>query len=121
MIVEHRFANVLRWVAEGKEIQGEFQNGWRTLSHKEVLSIVADSCLPAEEFRVKPATVGIDSHEAILPVTAPSEGQVLWFWDVSAAEPVQITYSSKFRQSAKEGELFLSSAAAEAAYLRGEA
>lgn len=123
----HRYAEALRWIADGKDVQIRWGSkpDWLEMSKRN--EIVNDEVLRGAgeyEFRLKPRTVKIGSREIEAPVLGPVEGQTLWWYDSGADEPIA---SEPSASEAAKGEWFASASAATAAYdaflalLRGEA
>lgn len=124
----HRYAEALRWIADGKDVQVRWGSkpDWLEMSKRS--EIVNDEVLRgvgAYEFRLKPRTVKIGRREVESPVLEPVEGQELWYWSHDYGEPRR---SRSPRPSKVESGCYFASAdAARAAHsaltalLRGEA
>lgn len=129
MATEHKYAQVLRWIADGKTVQIRWGVDLRWVALENRNEIVNDEILRGAgdyEFRLKPRTVKIGSREVEVPVLEPVEGQKLWYWNTQEGCASSVTYGAAFSASAKEGEFFSSEDAASCAYsaftalLRGE-
>lgn len=82
MKTEHRYAQALRWIADGKNLQIRWGKDPRWMELPERNEIVMDEILRgvgAYEFRIKPRTVKIGNREIEAPVLEPEEGQELWY------------------------------------------
>lgn len=84
---EHKYAQVLRWLADGEKIQVNV-NGWTTLSEEGVLRNILIGT--HNEFRLAPRTIRVNGVEVPAPErVAPERGtayfvpSVLWddFYD----------------------------------------
>lgn len=82
---EHKYAQVLRWIADGKEVMGTldgavgeypFPKMFATSALFDVLNGV-----DGYTFRLKPRTVMIGDIECEAPVLEPEEGQSLYWID----------------------------------------
>lgn len=125
----HRYAEALRWIADGKDVQFSHPDihGWQDLTRLSQPALSSFFAGEVEwEFRLKPRTVKIGSREVEAPVLEPVEGQKLWYWNTQEGCASSVTYGAAFSASAKEGEFFSSEDAASCAYsaftalLRGE-
>ena len=126
-MAEHKYAQVLRWIADGKAVQCKAHRGeWVELEEagRALHSIGLGTSIPPEGYRLKPRTVKIGSREVEAPVLEPEVGQTLWYWDNYHEGPRD---GKPSKEKASNGEWFASSDAARAAYaaytalLRGEA
>lgn len=128
----HRYAEALRWIADGKDAQIRWGSKLDWLYMSESSEIVNDEVLrgvAGYEFRLKPHTVKIGSREVGAPVMEPAEGQTLWFTN-SFGVVQRSMFEGESGVKAKRasgGRYFASEAAAIAAHeaisalLRGEA
>lgn len=130
MAQEHKYAQVLRWIADGKAVQFQDSSGtWSTPSLDWVFSEMADCDYTPSRFRIKPRTVKIGNREIEAPVLEPVEGQDLWYWDQGQWEPVKTTGDLALKPCdfTKAGLFFASPEACRAAreavtaLMRGEA
>ena len=83
-MAEHKYAQVLRWIADGKAVQCKARRGeWVELEEagRALQSIGLGTSTPPEDYRLKPRTVKIGNREVKAPVLAPVAGQRLWYWD----------------------------------------
>lgn len=127
----HRYAEALRWIADGKDVQVRWgpRPDWLEMSKRN--EIVNDEVLRGVgeyEFRLKPRTVKIGSREVEAPVFTRTEGQIVWYWDFANAQPAESrAIGSLGAEWLNEGRYFASADAcrdahdAVAALLRGEA
>lgn len=127
----HRYAEALRWIADGKDVQFSHPDihGWQDLTR---LSQPALSSFFAGEggweFRLKPRTVKIGSREVEAPVLEPVEGQEVYWTAASGTENsgVFLGGNELMVNRARSGSLFASEEAARAAHeavaalMRGE-
>ena len=113
----HRYAEALRWIAEGKHVQIRWGSDERWLELKDRNEIVNDEILRgmgAYQFRLKPRTVKIGSREVEAPVLEPEDGRTLWFTN-SLGVPQAATFdggTSRHDKRAASGRLFASEKAA---------
>lgn len=127
----HRYAEALRWIADGKDVQVRWglKPDWLEMSKRN--EIVNDEVLRGVggyEFRLKPRTVKIGSREIEAPVMEPVEGQRVYWTAASGTENSAVFQSGECMEDrAQAGRLFASEDAARAAHeaisalLRGEA
>ena len=126
-MAEHKYAQVLRWIADGKAVQCKaHRGGWVELEEagRALQSIGLGTSIPPEDYRLKPRTVKIGSREVEAPVLEPEDGQRLWWWDNYHDGPCD---GKPSKDEASNGEWFASAEAARGAYsaytalLRGDA
>lgn len=117
MATEHKYAHVLRWIADGKAVQIRWGKDPRWMPLEQRNEIVNDEILRGVgdyEFRIKPRTVKIGSREVEAPVLEPAEGQELWYWNYKYEEPRQSRVPSM--NKAHAGVYFASPEACRAAH-----
>lgn len=93
-MAEHKYAQALRWLADGKEVEVRWGSRpeWLPLSNRN--EIVNDEIMRGAggyEFRLKPRTVKIGSREVEAPVLEPvlepgTPGSV-WTWNSDYCRP----------------------------------
>lgn len=130
MATEHKYARVLRWIADGKTVQFSHPelHGWQDLTR---LSQPALSSFFAGEdeweFRIKPRTVKIGNREVEAPVLEPVGGQELWYWSSGVDAPTKSSDVLRSESAVRDGAYFASPEACRAAHeawvalMRGEA
>lgn len=131
MKTEHKYAQVLRWIADGEDVQWQSVTGeWRDQGPRVTLTDVNGEDYPLDRYRVKPRTVQIGSRMVEAPVLEPVAGQEIW---ICAADGEPQAYAgggyhpiSYCAHHVKNGKAFASAEAARAAHeaiaalLRGE-
>ena len=130
-MAEHKYAQVLRWIADGKAVQSASRRVGRVRRSRARSSVYRSwDIYPPEDYRLKPRTVKIGNREVEAPVLEPEEGQKLWFWNSMDDEYDSYLFDPDVSLSikqAKRGEMFATreacNAATEAwfALLRGDA
>lgn len=142
MKTEHRYAQVLRWIADGfasriearlggsehsgqwGALIGQFKE-WGYSDDWQAALLRGDFDGNEWEFRIKPRTVKIGNREIEAPVLEPVEGQTVWYWDSVHWKPV--TSGGSQEDWARDGWYFASPEACRAAreawvaLMRGEA
>ena len=73
---EHKYAQVLRWLADGEKIQVNV-NGWTTLSEEGVLRNILIGT--HNEFRLAPSTIRVNGVEVPAPEREPLEFNTEFF------------------------------------------
>ena len=127
----HRYAEALRWIADGKDVQIRwgFNSDWLEMAPRN--EMVNDEVLRGVgqyEFRIKPRTVKIGSREVEAPVLEPGDRQMVWCWDSDFNKPEeQYAGGHVAEPKFKLGLCFATEKACQAAHdafhalLRGEA
>lgn len=127
-MTEHKYAQVLRWIADGKKVQWNGWDGaWHTLTEKEILKALGgDDPAPPHDFRLAPRTVKVGDVEIEAPLTELN-GEAWYFepdgsvYDTSGVTRVWVDIAMN------SGMLFSTKEAAEAAHaawvklMRGDA
>lgn len=96
MNTPHPQADILRAIADGREIQGRhFTNnnvgGWVDMTHSTALSAL-NTANPGWSLRIKPATIRIGSAEVNAPMReAPARGKTYWVPAIDSAS-LRVTY-----------------------------
>ena len=90
MNIEHKYADVLRWVAEGKHVECRVHSNnpwarWPNDFSDEQIALVVQG-LGVYEFRVAPETVLIGEYECEAPVLKPSPRQNVWHYSPGTKE-----------------------------------
>ena len=130
-MAEHKYAQVLRWIADGKAVQCKaHRGGWVELEEagRALQSIGLGTSIPPEDYRLKPRTVKIGSREVEAPVLEPGDRQMVWCWDSDFNKPEEHYADSAVAEPQfKLGLCFATEEACQAAHdavhalLRGEA
>lgn len=135
---KHKYAQALRWIADGEEVQARIQEGpWALLNdfnneHSTNILKGAVHSFSDYEFRIKPKTVKIGSREVEAPVLAPEAGTELWYANTAHGcriEPFRFSENPHphIADRVASGQAFANSEAALAAHeaisalLRGDA
>ena len=118
-MAENKYAQVLRWIADGENVQ--FQDGigaWHHQSWEETIAEISVSKYEPERYRIEPRTMTIAGREIEAPLTAIAIHQEVWMCD-GEGNPVSIRYASMpaFESLRDSGRLFATQSAAKAAYL----
>lgn len=128
-MTEHKYAQVLRWIADGKKVQFRANTGTfvdecieRTL-HR--ISVGLDG----HEYRIAPRTVKVGDVEIEAPLDSAAHGSTAYFCDdFGAAHEIVLMLGSMHHAALlQSGRLFSSAEAAEAAHaawvklMRGDA
>lgn len=90
---EHPFAEVLRWIANGEEVEVRIcGSGWRHIPHSKVLPYICVDAATPENFRLKRKTIKIGDVEVPEPMrTAPEIGCECYLVDlISGVSPGNI-------------------------------
>ena len=104
---KHSYANVLRWVADGEQVQREDDLiGWFDLPHSEsVLREVIGGFHNPDSYRVKPATILINGHEVPEPLQKhPAELTTVYWPELDALGTTN--RSEYYRESKRYRALF---------------
>jgi hypothetical protein len=66
---EHKYAQVLRWIADGEAVQVQLSNGsWANEDSSDLLIAVADgNAYHADRYRLAPRTVTVNGVECVAP------------------------------------------------------
>ena len=92
----HRYAEVLRWIADGEVVQHRLPNSeaseWSDfcLDDDACRRLIKGTLNSLWEFRLKPRTVKIGSREVEAPVLEPGDRQMVWCWDSEFNKPEQL-------------------------------
>lgn len=90
MKTEHKYAQVLRWIADGTPFQVDTFSGWvdAEIGSSGILSVIADgSAVSPERFRIKPRTVMCNGVEVPAPESvAPASGARYYMVEVDSEE-----------------------------------
>lgn len=82
-MAEHKYAQVLRWLADGKEVVGTPPGGtveYQFPTHFNMPSVIdVVTGVGGYTFRLKPRTITIGRVECEAPVLEPEEGQTLYW------------------------------------------
>lgn len=98
MKTEHKYAQVLRWIADGEEIQWYGWGGqWHPIEHDKIMKALSgEDAAPPEHFRLKPRTITVNGREIVAgesEALRPDESYC-------AADPTACEYFVSYRWSA---------------------
>lgn len=76
MKTEHKYAQVLRWIADGEQIQWYGWGGqWHPIEHDTIMKALSgEDAAPPEHFRLKSSTITVNGREVQAPETVEPEG-----------------------------------------------
>lgn len=132
-MTEHKYAQVLRWIADGKEVQTKFLDGsWvdvKCFADKKLASMLRNEFHASDEFRLAPRTVKVGDVEIEPPLSECQEGEKVFVRLVDGEVAALDFYkaSSYCVGMLEAGRLFRTPEAAEAAHaawvklMRGDA
>lgn len=89
MKTEHKYAQVLRWIADGEEIQWYGWGGqWHPIEHKEIMKALSgEDAAPPEHFQIKPRTITVNGREIVEPERkALEDDQAYWVPSIAREE-----------------------------------
>lgn len=93
---ESEYANVLRAIAEGHELQW-FDSGKKwvsVISNKQILiDIGCGTALPPCEYRIKPCTININGHEVPEPMRVAPEKETRYYAPHVLAEDLYVCWT----------------------------
>lgn len=118
-MAENKYAQVLRWIADGESVQWHAEDGeWVSHHWADTLLEIAGDEYEPERYRIEPRTMTIAGREIEAPLTAIAVHQEVWMCD-GEGNPVSIRYASMpaFESLKDSGRLFATQSAAKAAYL----
>lgn len=124
MKTEHKYAQVLRWIADGESVEARRtgfnkEQPWADFPHDFDERLVCIALLGDDqwEFRLKPRTITVNGREIVAPIHHQDEGQEVWSFDV-LGNVFRTTYRSGKSMSyaaAEFGAIFASEHDAECA------
>ncbi|MEG0991355.1 MAG: hypothetical protein RSN88_10880 [Gordonibacter sp.] len=131
-MAEHKYAEALRWLADGKEIEvrwGSRPEWWQLSMRNEVVNDEIVQGRGHYQFRLKPRTVKIGCREVEAPVRELKKGETYFYMDYAHCKAEKTTFEGhKFdAECLATGRAFASREACQAAHdaihalLRGEA
>ena len=83
---QHRYANILRAIADGEEIQWQASNGnWLNKDHGDSLIEIGQMTYVSSRYRVKPKTITINGFEVPEPLRDMPKDANRVFWPVLAS------------------------------------
>ena len=82
-MTEHKYAAILRAIADGKEIQRKFDSGsWVALSPERAMEEISSRAFSPLSYRIKPETITINGNEVPKPLTKmPPTDETVFFPD----------------------------------------
>lgn len=90
--MKHPYAEILNAIAEGKQIQFNYNGGWVDQAWSTTLVEIVDEVFEPSEYRVKPNTINIGGFEVPKPVTDELEkGQRFWVVELTDSDLVSGT------------------------------
>jgi len=116
-MAEHNYAQVLRWIADGKSIQFKTCTGaWADEHHEHTLTRCANGCT-GFEYRIKPRTMWINGREIEAPLaTAPESDSMYWVPGAFGVDYSRWNDGALDAKALAEGRVFSSKKAAQAAF-----
>lgn len=89
MTTEHKYAHILRAIADGKAVQWQDSRGiWMNPVPSEVLEFIASDSYSPDRYRIKPRTININGYEVPEPVREPLDfGTNYWLSSVNSDYP----------------------------------
>lgn len=116
-MAEHKYAQLLRWIAEGKKLQWKASAGdWMSQSHEETLGEIASDMYGPGRYRLEPRTITINGREIEAPVQVDEVEESSWFiGDRGAVLPSEAYAKSYLCELAEIGRVFRSRDSAQAA------
>lgn len=84
MSKEHKYAQVLRWIADGERIQQDFRGEWRVCANCNLLLMIANGSADSPStFRLAPRTIRVNGVEVPAPEkVAPEKGSTYYIPDI---------------------------------------
>lgn len=119
-MTEHRYAAILRAIADGKSVQLSVPPGkWHNVTEGNALFYIYQGDYTPERFRVKPETININGYEVPKPLDFMPEESALVYWPdftyEGMVESVEVGYYPEvLSELLKNGLLHLTKEAAEA-------
>lgn len=117
---EHKYAQVLRWIADGEIVQWQAGNGsWELQCHAETLDEISSQRYGVGRYRIAPKTIKIGNREVEAPIVNPHEGQRVWRWAATLGDADSFVFTADktaMDNAAKAGMFFETEAAARAAH-----
>jgi hypothetical protein len=84
------YADILRAIADGKDIERRGHDGWVHEAKRDVLDLVSRQAISPTDFRIKPCTININGHEVPEPVrTQLPLGTKIWSFALGHAQCVE--------------------------------
>lgn len=132
-MTEHKYAQVLRWIADGKRVQGKSIDSSEWVDVKEwgayKFQLAFQDGEGGYQFRLVPRTVKVGDVEIEAPLDSAAHGSTAYFCDdFGAAHEIGVMLGSMHHAALlQSGRLFSSAEAAEAAHaawvklMRGDA
>lgn len=88
MKTEHKYAQVLRWIASGEKLQWkpDEDGNWRDLSERDIIKRLAEgNAAPPEWFRLNPRTITVNGREVQAGETVAPEAE-FFFVDLHSTD-----------------------------------
>jgi len=87
--MEHPYAQVLRWTADGETVQWQDSLGeWHVLGDNELLAHIRETAFPPERYSLKPRTISINGHDVPEPLRGPLPRGTT-YWIVTLDQPCE--------------------------------
>ena len=78
---EHPYAVLLRWIADGEEIQVNYKCVWSSINHSALIrSIDCGSAYKDEYYRIKPKTIRIGKYDVAEPMKEKPDDSCAYFY-----------------------------------------
>lgn len=86
-MAEHKYAQVLRWIADGKNIEARVGVGyWSRAKHSDVLNFISKgAAAEPDDFRLAPRTITINGREIEAPIDQIKSGEPCYCTDSTGA------------------------------------
>lgn len=119
--MEHKYAQVLRWIADGKKIKIRYVSGETSIANNQSLlqSIAMCGLADGVEFRLAPRTVKVGDSVIEAPLGECEDGRITWFRPAGPGPAMPMPFSGTSHNDScllENGRLFASKEAAEAAH-----
>lgn len=118
-MAEHKYAQVLRWIADGKNIDARIDtDSWGRAKHSDILNFISKgAAAEPDDFRLTPRTIKINGREIEAPLSTATQGQTVYVSDAPGRiHSIQFDSGDVHGCALAHGRLFATSVAAHAAY-----
>lgn len=86
MKTEHKYAQVLRWIADGETFQCVTTEGYLDCDSGFVIRLIASgNSAPPDKFRLKPRTITVNGREIVAGEDSPPTGE-FFFTDIESVD-----------------------------------
>ena len=92
---EHEYAQLLRWIADGEEVEFVCGNGIVSeRKPRDILGALYNEMPLLSSYRIKPKTIRIGAFDVPEPMrVAPKQGTRYWVSDISTADDDELFYT----------------------------